>query len=96
MINFTDKYPHKGPTVFCLYQEIEHPNIGLDRQVRLPILTEDWNPVLTINIVIFALELMLLEPMEDQSSARFVRDAFGNCGDMLEEPMPQSRAFVQD
>lgn len=42
-----------------------HPNIDLHTGlVSLPILTNDWRPVLSINTVVFALQLMFIEPTE--------------------------------
>ena len=43
-----------------------HPNIDLHTGlVSLPILSKDWRPVLSINTVVFALQLMFIEPTEN-------------------------------
>ncbi len=53
-----------APTVVCTTR-VWHPNIDLHTGlVSLPILTKDWRPVLSINTVVFALQLMFIEPTE--------------------------------
>ncbi|KAH8366006.1 hypothetical protein KR093_008111 [Drosophila rubida] len=54
-------YPHEPPKVKCGTQ-VYHPNIDLDGNVCLNILREDWNPVLTINSVVYGLQFLFLEP----------------------------------
>ena len=53
-------YPFHPPAVRCL-SPIVHPNIRADGHVTMPITAEDWSPVLTINSVIYALQLLFLE-----------------------------------
>lgn len=53
-----------APTVVCTTRAW-HPNIDLHTGlVSLPILNKDWRPVLSINTVVFALQLMFIEPTE--------------------------------
>lgn len=52
-------YPHEPPKVKCETQ-VYHPNIDLEGNVCLNILREDWNPVLTINSIIYGLQYLFL------------------------------------
>lgn len=52
-------YPHEPPKVKCATQ-VYHPNIDLEGNVCLNILREDWNPVLTINSVVYGLQFLFL------------------------------------
>lgn len=54
-------YPHAPPKVKC-ESKIYHPNIDHEGNVCLNILRADWNPVLTINSVVYGLISLLLEP----------------------------------
>ncbi|KAH8305294.1 hypothetical protein KR018_012361 [Drosophila ironensis] len=54
-------YPHEPPKVKCATQ-VYHPNIDLEGNVCLNILREDWNPVLTINSIVYGLQFLFLEP----------------------------------
>jgi len=54
-------YPHEPPKVKCETQ-VYHPNIDLEGNVCLNILREDWNPVLTINSIVYGLQYLFLEP----------------------------------
>ena len=54
-------YPFAPPIVRCL-TKLFHPNICIkDGQVHLKVLKEDWKPVLTINTLIFGLQLLFVE-----------------------------------
>lgn len=52
-------YPHEPPKVKCGTQ-VYHPNIDLEGNVCLNILREDWNPVLTINSIVYGLQFLFL------------------------------------
>ena len=52
-------YPHEPPKVKCATQ-VYHPNIDLEGNVCLNILREDWNPVLTINSIVYGLQYLFL------------------------------------
>ncbi|XP_065085552.1 NEDD8-conjugating enzyme Ubc12-like [Ochlerotatus camptorhynchus] len=54
-------YPHEPPKVKCETQ-VYHPNIDLEGNVCLNILREDWNPVLTVNSIVYGLQYLFLEP----------------------------------
>ena len=54
-------YPHEPPKVKCM-TKIYHSNIDLEGNVCLNILREDWNPVLTVNAIVYGLQYLLIEP----------------------------------
>ncbi|KAL3210962.1 hypothetical protein MRX96_036792 [Rhipicephalus microplus] len=54
-------YPHEPPKVKCDTM-VYHPNIDLDGNVCLNILRQDWNPVLTVNSIVYGLQFLFLEP----------------------------------
>lgn len=57
-----ENYPFQPPSVQCL-DKVYHPNLdGQTGEVSLAILDRDWKPVLSMNTVIFALQLLFLEP----------------------------------
>lgn len=57
-----ERYPFEPPTVHCL-SKVAHPCISvLSGTVHLAILRQHWKPVLSINAIVFALQVMLLEP----------------------------------
>ncbi|PAA86982.1 hypothetical protein BOX15_Mlig006732g2, partial [Macrostomum lignano] len=60
----TDQYPHEAPKVKC-ETKVYHPNIDLEGNVCLNVLREDWKPVLSINSVIYGLQLLFQEPNPD-------------------------------
>jgi hypothetical protein len=45
--------------------QVLHPQICIDGTVHMSILGDDWKPVLTMNYVIFALQLLFVEPSFD-------------------------------
>ena len=49
-------YPHDAPKVKCL-TKVYHPNIDLQGNICLNILREDWKPVLSINSIIYGLQV---------------------------------------
>jgi len=60
-------YPFSPPSVKCL-NRVFHPNFDFrSGAVYLPILTDSWRPVLTMNTVIFSLQLLFLEPVSPTS-----------------------------
>ncbi|CAM9315408.1 unnamed protein product [Hapterophycus canaliculatus] len=64
MLTIPPSYPFHAPTVVCT-SRAWHPSIDLHTGlVSLPILNKDWRPVLSINTVVFALQLMFIEPTE--------------------------------
>lgn len=50
-----------SPQVKCL-TKVYHPNIDLEGNVCLNILREDWKPVLSINSIIYGLQVRDLWP----------------------------------
>jgi ubiquitin-conjugating enzyme E2 M len=54
-------YPHEPPKVHC-HTRIFHPNIDTEGNVCLNILKADWKPVLSLQHVLFGLELLFAEP----------------------------------
>ena len=55
-------YPFQPPEVRCL-TKIFHPNIDSKMgEVFLNMLKQDWKPILTINMIIFGLQLLLFFP----------------------------------
>mmetsp|Transcript_20122 Transcript_20122/g.26072 ORF Transcript_20122/g.26072 Transcript_20122/m.26072 type:complete len:246 (-) Transcript_20122:565-1302(-) len=60
-------YPFHPPKVKCT-TKVWHPNIEPQTgEVQLAILERDWRPVLSINTVIFGLQLLFLEPSVENS-----------------------------
>mmetsp|Transcript_9922 Transcript_9922/g.26383 ORF Transcript_9922/g.26383 Transcript_9922/m.26383 type:complete len:182 (-) Transcript_9922:129-674(-) len=57
-------YPHSAPKVKC-NTKVYHPNIDLEGNVCLNILRQDWKPVLTLNSVLYGVQLLFLEPNPD-------------------------------
>lgn len=61
-------YPFSAPEVTCLTRTW-HPNINPQTgRVDLPVLSKDWRPVLSVNAVVFALQLMFLEPSPEHAA----------------------------
>lgn len=59
-----DGYPYEAPVVFCLTRAY-HPNICFQTgKVHIALISKDWRPVLSINSVVLALQLMFLEPQK--------------------------------
>ena len=55
-------YPFHAPNIIALTR-MWHPNVQLSSGlVSFPLLNRDWRPVLTLNSVLLALQLVLLEP----------------------------------
>jgi ubiquitin-protein ligase len=52
-------YPHEAPKVKCK-TKVYHPNIDLEGNVCLNILREDWNPVLSVNSILYGLQYLFL------------------------------------
>jgi len=64
VLTIPQDYPHSAPKVKC-NTKVYHPNIDLDGNVCLNILRQDWKPVLTLNAVLYGLQLLFLEPNPD-------------------------------
>jgi ubiquitin-conjugating enzyme E2 M len=79
--NFTvtipDDYPHSPPKVHCT-TPVYHPNIDLEGNVCLNILRQDWKPVLTLNGVLYGLQLLFLEPNPDDPLNKDAADLLKN------------------
>ncbi|KAJ3442772.1 nedd8-conjugating enzyme ubc12-like-related [Anaeramoeba flamelloides] len=74
-------YPHTAPKVECK-TKIYHPNIDLEGKVCLNVLRFDWKPVLTINTVIYGLQLLFLEPnpndpLNHEAAELLKKDTYG-------------------
>ncbi len=62
VMNIPSTYPFYPPIVTSV-NRIWHPAVDLySGRVQLPILADDWRPVLTLNTIVLALQLILLEP----------------------------------
>lgn len=65
-LDIPPSYPFSAPSVRCLTR-VWHPNIcPYSGDVGLPIVTRDWRPVLSLNTVVFGLQLLFLEPNMDE------------------------------
>eukprot|EP00762_Andalucia_godoyi_P002581 ANDGO_03285.mRNA.1 hypothetical protein len=60
-----ETYPHDPPKVHCVTTPIFHPNIDTEGNVCLNILRAEWKPVLSLQHVLFGLELLFAEPNPD-------------------------------
>lgn len=56
-----DSYPHQPPKVLC-QQKIYHPNIDTEGHVCLNVLREDWTPALSVQSVLFGLQMLFMSP----------------------------------
>jgi ubiquitin-conjugating enzyme E2 M len=64
-IDVPHTYPFHAPSVTSLTR-IWHPGVDLQTgKVKLPILEEDWRPVLGLQTLVLAIQLMLLEPSSE-------------------------------
>ena len=54
-------YPYEPPKVKCS-NKIYHPNIDLEGNICLNILREDWTAAMTVNVIVYGLQYLLLEP----------------------------------
>ncbi|KAA8495283.1 NEDD8-conjugating enzyme Ubc12 [Porphyridium purpureum] len=63
-IKIPPDYPYSPPKATCL-TKVYHPNIDLQGNVCLNILRQDWKPVLTLNAVLYGLQLLFMEPNPD-------------------------------
>jgi len=71
-------YPYYPPTVRCL-TKVFHPNFDFRTgAVYLPILTDSWRPVLTMNTVIFSLQLLFLEPARRKVGSEAILNPWAN------------------
>merc|ERR1719233_537214 len=70
MMQVPRTYPFSPPAVKCL-NRVFHPNFDFRTgSVYLPLLTDSWRPVLTMNTVIFSLQLLFLEPIYPKKDCR--------------------------
>ena len=68
LISIPAQYPFQPPKVQCL-TPVLHPNIDWRKgRVYLHLLQEEWKPVLSVNAVLFALQLLFLEPWPQATS----------------------------
>lgn len=58
-------YPFQAPKLRCL-RRLLHPSIDQEGNVCLNILRLDWSPVLSLNVVIWGLLALLLEPEAEE------------------------------
>ncbi|CAK7347677.1 unnamed protein product [Dovyalis caffra] len=60
------------------YQQVYHPNIDLEGSVCLNILREDWKPILNINIIVYGLFHLFMQPNHEDpmnsDAANVLRD----------------------
>lgn len=54
-------YPYNPPLVKC-NNIIYHPNIDYNGNISLNVLRSDWNPCLGLNIILFGLNHIFIEP----------------------------------
>lgn len=68
-----------------------HPNVDLQTgTVMLPILREDWRPVLNLNTVVFALQLLFLNPSLESQCNAVAAETFMNSPAEFEHQVRQS------
>ena len=84
-IQIGQNYPYQPPKVKCL-TKIYHPNIDLEGNVCLNILREDWRPILTINVVVYGILFLFLEPNPEDPLNK----------EAAEEMISQPSTFVQN
>lgn len=74
-LEIPSNYPFQAPSVTCITR-VWHPNIDLSTgKVLLPILEKDWRPVLSINTVVFGLQLLFLEPNPEYAANPYAAEA---------------------
>jgi ubiquitin-protein ligase len=60
-------YPFHPPSVTCLTR-VWHPSIDpRNGAITLPIFGAEWRPVLSINAVVFGLQLLFVEPVTENA-----------------------------
>ncbi|KAL0586268.1 hypothetical protein ABG067_004117 [Albugo candida] len=109
-IEIPKTYPFSPPSVTSLTR-VWHPNIDVvTGKVMISILGKDWRPVLTINTVLLALQLIFIEPgidtiLNKQASEQLKQDPQSFCDQVqrmlqggifydLEFPKHPSQAFL--
>lgn len=61
-ISIPRKYPYFPPQILSL-NKVFHPNFDhMTGRIHMSLLQDEWLPILTINTVLFALQLLFLEP----------------------------------
>ncbi|KAJ1448286.1 ubiquitin-conjugating enzyme/RWD-like protein [Pelagophyceae sp. CCMP2097] len=69
-------YPFNPPEV-CSLDRVWHPNIDVETgRVAHSLLDRDWKPVLSLNTVIFGLQLLFIEPAADIVANRVAADTY--------------------
>lgn len=85
-------YPFYAPEVTCTTR-VWHPNINPNNgRVDLPILSIDWRPVLSINTVVLALQLLFLEPNPDHATNYAAAEALTKNPQLFESQVRQTLA----
>jgi ubiquitin-conjugating enzyme E2 M len=85
VLDIPPNYPFQAPLVTCMTR-VWHPNISLHTgKVHLPILDKDWRPVLSINTVVFGLQLLFLEPNPDYSANPLAADVMLRTPELFRE-----------
>jgi len=92
-----DGYPFSPPRVTAL-TPLWHPNVEADTgRLQIPLLHRDWKPVVTVNTVIFALQLMFAEPsLEGPVANPSAADAFRSLTSTSGERRKRGRGGEED
>ena len=61
MIEFTEDYPNKPPTVTFISQMF-HPNIYADGKICLDILQNQWSPIYDVAAILTSIQSLLSDP----------------------------------
>lgn len=88
-------YPFVPPTVRCI-TPVFHPNIDANTgDIALALIYQDWKPVLSINTVVFGLQLLFVEPdldsVKNQDCAMLYRSDKHQFASTVERLIEQSR-----
>ena len=61
MIEFTEDYPNKPPTVTFI-SKMFHPNIYADGKICLDILQNQWSPIYDVAAILTSIQSLLSDP----------------------------------